>query len=104
MDENHGNRLRPIDEAYEVKKERSRRAYEEAQMKLNPCWLNEKILREQYNLYGPNHLGDLIELYNKGFDLRIYSRKIEMNGVLVLVMKKHGFSLDENGKLIVWKI
>lgn len=50
---NHGNRLRPEKEAYEVKKARSRRVYAEKNLLIDPYWLNEKLLRKYYNLYGP---------------------------------------------------
>ncbi|MFN5134945.1 MAG: hypothetical protein ACK5DG_06465, partial [Chitinophagaceae bacterium] len=70
---NHGNRLRPKDEAYEVKKARSRRVYAELQMKVNPWWLNEKLLREQYNLYGKEFEEDPMVIYKKGFIPKTYT-------------------------------
>jgi hypothetical protein len=104
MGENHGNRLRPRYEAYQVKKERSRRVYAETQMKLDSCWLNEKLLREQYNRYGTEYEEDPRILKEKGFEFRSYNDEIDIDGIKAYIMKKHGWFFTEEKKIKVCKI
>ena len=68
---NHGNRLRPPAEAYEVKKQRSRDRYAASQLKNNAYWLHNKILRNLANLYGLD-----TEIPNQEFIKQEFERKI----------------------------
>ncbi len=100
---NHGNRLRPPNEAYERKKQRSNEAYATAMLANNPFWMNEKILRKNYCMYGSKHL-DPIFLSKQGFDFTLVNQKIEIENQTVFVMKKHGYSFINNKTVRIWKI
>ena len=100
---NHGNRLRPPDEAYARKKQRSNETYAKAMLANNPFWLNEKILRKNYNLYGSNHL-DLIFLREQGFDFELVNEKLNIDGELVFIMKKFGYSFINSKTVKIWKM
>jgi hypothetical protein len=99
---NHGNRLRPPGEAYERKKLRSRETYAKLKLASNPFWLNEKILRKNYNLYG----GTLIEakvLSDEGFDFKLVNNRKSIEGETVFIMNKFGYSINHTKKIKVWK-
>ena len=100
---NHGNRLRPPDEAYERKKKRSKETYAKAMLANNRFWFNEKILRKNYNLYGGKHL-DLIFLREQGFDFELVNEKLNIEGELVFSMKKFGYSFVNNKSVKIWKM
>ena len=100
---NHGNRLRPPDEAYESKKQRSNKAYANSMLAITRYWLNEKILRKNYNLYGNNHL-DLIFLSEQGFDFKLVNQTLEVAGETVFLMKKFGYSFNNNKTVKIWKM
>jgi hypothetical protein len=100
---NHGNRLRPPDEAYERKKQRSSEAYAKSKLANNPYWLNEKILRENYNLYGDQPL-DLIFLSEHGFDFKLVNQKLEVAGETVFIMNKFGYSFVNNKSVKILKM
>lgn len=101
---NHGNRLRSEKEAYEAKKERAKRIYEEKNMLIDPYWKNEKILRKYYNLYGKNNYVSPQLIENEGFDFHLYSRKVYINGFLYEMMNKHGYVLLKNENILICKI
>jgi hypothetical protein len=98
----HGNRLRPPDKAYEVKKQRARNAYADAQMAKNKFWFNEKILRKNYNLHGGNPL-EIIFLSDQGFDFNLGDIKDEIEGKTVFMMKKFGYFFNDTKTIIIWK-
>lgn len=100
---NHGNRLRPPDEAYERRKQRSNENYAKAMLANNPFWLNEKILRKNYNLYGAKQL-ELIFLSEQGFDFKLVNQTLEVAGETVFLMKKFGYSFNNNKTVRIWKI
>ncbi len=100
---NHGNRLRPPDEAYERKKQLSRETYAKSKLAINPYWLNEKILRKNYNLYG----GNLIEvkvLSEEGFDFKSVNQRKSIEGEIVFLMNKYGYSINNNKMVRIWKM
>jgi hypothetical protein len=100
---NHGNRLRPPDKAYARKKQRSIETYAKAMLANNPFWLNEKILRRNFNLYGSMHL-QLIFLSEQGFDFTLLNQKSEIEGQIVFIMNKYGYSFINNKTVRIWKI
>jgi hypothetical protein len=100
---NHGNRLRPPYEAKEIKKQRSRETYAKSMLAIDPCWLNEKILRKIYNLFGLVNL-DITLLNEEGFDFNLVGKKIVINHETVFVMKKFGYSIVNQKKIKIWKM
>jgi hypothetical protein len=101
---NHGNRLRPEKEAYEVKKARSIRVYAEKNLLIDPYWLNEKILRKYYNLYGHGkHISPQI-LEDEGFDFNLTKSKMTINSNIFEMMHKYGYTLLQNQQIILCKI
>lgn len=100
---NHGNRLRPPDEAYERKKQRSNETYAKVMLANNPFWLNEKILRKNYNLDRTKQL-ELIVLSKQGFDFELVNQTLEVSGETVFLMKKFGYSFNNNKTIRIWKI
>jgi hypothetical protein len=101
---NHGNRLRPEKDAYEIKKARSIRVYAEKNLLIDPYWLNEKILRKYYNLYGPGkHISPQI-LEDEGFDFNLTKSKMTINGNIFEIMHKYGYTLLQNQQIILCKI
>lgn len=101
---NHGNRLRPPDEAYEVKKQRAKDRYAELQLRANLFWRHNKILRDLYNLYGADQEIDTKDLIDLGFDFNVYKEIKMMNGLKVFSYDKHGFYLTKNKKICIRKI
>lgn len=100
----HGNRLRSEDESDEARRERSRKKYAEDQLKIKAWWLNEKLLREQFNLKGTDFEEELLILHEQGFDLRIYNSEVTLKGEKVFIMNKHGFSITKDKKIKAWKM
>jgi hypothetical protein len=98
---NHGNRLRPEKEAYEVKKARSRRVYAEKNLLIDPYWLNEKLLRKNYNLYGPGVAINPQLLEDEGFDFNLVKSKMTINGNTFEMMHKFGYRFTINEKIIL---
>lgn len=98
----HGNRLRPPDEAYERKKQLSRETYKKAMLAINPFWLNEKILRKNYNLYGSDPL-EMDFLYKQGFNFKLLNKKLTIKDNIVFCMNKFGYYINHNEKIIIWK-
>jgi hypothetical protein len=101
---NHGNRLRPVIEAYETKKVRSINAYAQKCLALDPYWRNEKILREHYHLYDPGKAIDPQLLENEGFDFNLTKTKMIINGHEFDVMNKFGYRFTQNEQIILCKI
>ena len=101
---NHGNRLRPEKEAYEVKKARSRRVYAEKNLLIDPYWLNEKLLRKYYNLYGPKKYISPQILEDEGFDFNLTKSKMTINGNIFEIMNKYGYRFTQNQQIILCKI
>jgi hypothetical protein len=101
---NHGNRLRPEKEAYEVKKARSKRVYAEKNLLIDPYWLNEKLLRKYYNLYGPGVVINPQLLEDEGFDFNLAKSKMTINGNTFEMMHKFGYRFTINEKIILCKI
>lgn len=101
---NHGNRLRPEKDAYEIKKARSIRVYAEKNLLIDRYWLNEKILRKYYNLYGQGkHISPQI-LEDEGFDFNLAKSKMTINGNTFEMMHKFGYRFTINEKIILCKI
>ena len=101
---NHGNRLRhPID-AYEKKKERARKHYADVQMKLNPTWRNERIIRDEVNLNDNNCIIHPDELIKMEFCFDVYSRCLMKGDEKVYVMKKYGYSITKSKMIKLWKL
>lgn len=101
---NHGNRLRQVTEAYEVKKARSRNAYAQKCLAINPYWKNEKILRKYYHLYGPGKAINPQLLENEGFDFNLTKSKMIINGYAFDMMDKFGYRFTQNQQIILCKI
>lgn len=100
----HGNRLRTPEEAYERIKQRSRDDYAKRNLALNPYWLNEKILRRLYGLYGPNNPIDPQILENLGFDFKIHKYKETIGSNEYEIMGKFGYILLQTEKVLICKI
>jgi hypothetical protein len=101
---NHGNRLRPPAEAYEVKKKRSRDRYAATQLKNNPYWLHNKILRDLVNLYGLNTEIPNQEFINRGLDLKQFKSTMKINGNIVRMYDEYGIYILINKNLCICKI
>ena len=101
---NHGNRLRPPAEAYEVKKKRSRDRYAATQLKNNPYWLHNKILRDLVNLYGLDTEILYQEFINHGFDFKQYKSETIKNGHKVRIYDIYGIYFLPNKNLCICKI
>lgn len=101
----HGNRLRTPEEAYERIKQRSKDDYAKRNLALNPYWLNEKILRRLYGLFGPNNPIDPQILEDMGFDFTIYKFKKTIDSYEFEIMGKFGYVLlHQTEKVIICKI
>jgi hypothetical protein len=101
---NHGNRLRPPAEAYDIKKKRSRERYAVIQLKNNPYWLHNKILRDLSNLYGLNVEIPIEQFYQRGFNLDIYKSESRVNGVFIRWYDTYGFYFSKTKMGIICKI
>jgi hypothetical protein len=101
---NHGNRLRPTAAAYENKKEQAKKRYAEAQLKINPLWLHNKILRDLHNLYGTNVEISLTEFYSRAFDASKYKSMSANEGTTFLYYDKFAITITKNKTVIIWKI
>lgn len=101
---NHGNRLRPPDEAYEVKKQRAKDRYADLQLRANPFWRHNKILRDLYNLYGDDQEINKEEFFARGFDFEVYKESKMINGLRVFLYDKHGFYFTKNKTICIRKI
>jgi hypothetical protein len=101
---NHGNRRRPPDEAYEVKKKRARDCYAAAQLKINPFWLHNKILRDLVSLYGLDTEIPYLEFINRGFDFKQFKSTEKFNGHMVRLYDHYGTYILPNKNLCICKI
>lgn len=101
---NHGNRLRPPAEAYEIKKIRSRERYASLQLKNNKYWLHNKILRDLVNLYGLNAEIPFEEYIYRGFDFNVFITKKKTNGRTVLIYDQYGTYILSNKNLCICEI
>jgi len=101
---NHGNRLRPPVEAYEVKKQRSRDRYAESQLKNNAYWLHNKILRNLANLYGLDTEIPYVEFIKLGFDFKKFKSKTIIGEHTVLMYDVYGTYILSNKNLCICKI
>lgn len=101
---NHGNRLRPPHEAYEVKKKRAREKYASTQLKLNPFWRHNKILRDLANLYGTGSPIPISEFENRKFDISIYKRINMQQDKKYLVYDDFKIRPINQNFIIIWKI
>jgi hypothetical protein len=101
---NHGNRLRPPAEAYEIKKKRSRDRYATTQLKINPFWHHNKILRDLVNLYGLNTEIPHQEFINRGLDLKQFKSTTKINGNIVRLYDEYGIYILINKNLCICKI
>jgi len=101
---NHGNRLRPPAEAYEIKKKRSTDSYAATQLKINPFWRHNKILRDLAYLYGLNKEIPHQEFINRGFNFKQFKSQKKMNGQNVLIYDVHGTYILTNKNLCICKI
>ena len=101
---NHGNRLRPLAEAYEIKKKRSRDRYAESQLKNNCYWFHNKILRNLANLYGLNTEIPGQEFENLGFDFYQYKSITTIEGHKVHMYDKYGIYILSNKNICICKI
>ena len=96
---NHGNRLRPPDKAYEVKKKRAKNRYASEQLKLNPLWLHNKILRDLVNLFGIDKEITYQEFINRGFNFKKYKSISKVNGHTAHMYDKYGIYILPNKNL-----
>ena len=81
-----------------VKDRTSADRYARINMQVDPCWLNEKILRKYFGQdMDPEFLVD------EGFDFQKYNREVNINGQTVFGMKTFAFSILENQKIRIWK-
>ena len=100
----HGNRLRPPDEAYEVKKQRSRDRYAETQLKANPYWLHNKIIRELVYLHGTNTDIPVSEFSKRNFDANKYKSIEKRDGLNYLFYDKYYLTITKQNNVIIWKL
>ena len=101
---NHGNRLRPPEEAYEAKKKRSRDRYAEAQLKINPFWLHNKILRDLVNLNRTGTEIPISEFEKRKFDPTIFKSETKKDGTNYLNYDKYCISITKQKTIIIWEI
>jgi hypothetical protein len=101
---NHGNRRRPPDEAYEVKKKRARDKYAETQLKLNPFWHHNKIIRELVSFYGTSVHIPLSEFDRRGFDPSKYKSISIKEGQKCFFYDNYYFIITKQKSIILWKI
>jgi len=101
---NHGNRLRPPVEAYEVKKQRSRDRYAASQLKNNGYWLHSKILRNLANLYGLDTEIPYLEFIKLGFDFKKFKSNKVLRGYTVYMYDNYGIYFLSNKNLCICKI
>jgi hypothetical protein len=101
---NHGNRLRPPAEAYEVKKKRSRERYAASQLKNDPYWLHNRILRDLSNLYGLNVEIPIEHFLNRGFNIDEYKAEYRDNGLTIHCYDTYGFIISNKKMGIICKI
>ena len=97
----HGNQRYHPQCAYVIKKERSVKQYAQKSTAADPLWLNEKILRENYESLkeiDPDKLADA------GFDFNLHSEQINIKGKLIFCMRNFGFFILNNKKLVICKI
>ena len=100
---NHGNRLRPVDDAYEAKKQRSRDRYAAIQLKLDPYWRHNKILKDLVNLYGEGIEIPVQEFDDRGFDPSVYKNISKQNSISYLYYNKHIITINKNKTVSIWK-
>ena len=101
----HGNRLRTPEEAYERIKQRSRDDYAKRNLALNPYWLNEKILRRLFSLFGADIPIDPQILEDMGFDFKIHKYKKTIGSYEFEIMGKFGYILlNQTEKVLICKI
>ena len=104
MNASHGNRRYHKACAYEAKKRRSIKQYAKQHLHTDPYWFNEKILRELYNKYGEQFEIDPLFLKQQGFDYNKCKTKRKFNGYDQFFMHQYGFSIQQNKKIILWKL
>ena len=104
--DSHGNSIYCPDKdcGYETRKIRSKKRYATISQEADPFWLNEKILRESYNKYGPQTEIDPNELVAVGFDFELDSEEKNINGAIVYFMRNFGYSFLKNKNIIIWKL
>ncbi len=100
---NHGNRLRPPEEAYEVKKKRSIDCYAAAQLKINPYWRHNKILRDLSYLFGTGVEIPIKEFDDRGFDPQQYKSTSKINNTTYLNYDKFIITITKNKTIYIWK-
>jgi hypothetical protein len=101
----HGNRLRTPEDAYERIKQRSKDDYAKRNLAINPYWLNEKILRRLFGLFGPNNPIDPQILEDMGFDFTICKFKETIGLNEFEIMGKFGYVLlHQTEKVLICKI
>jgi ribosomal protein S27AE len=102
----HGNAVYCPDKdcGYEAKKIRSRRQNATINLKANPFWWNEKILRETYNRYPPQTEISPTQLETAGFDFDLDWQEKEIDGAKIYCMINFGYSFLQNKNIIVWKL
>ena len=106
FEEAHGNSVYCPGEICEseTRKLRSKNQYATKSLKADPLWLNEKILREHYKIYGHLTEIDPDELASEGFEFNLSSEEKKVNDDVIYCMRKFGFSFLKNKKLILWKL
>lgn len=102
--EYHGNNWHHPECVEKDRKRRSKKRYERQQLKLDPYWLNEKIIRELYGQHGKLVEMEPALLTKMGFVFALFKEKRQLNDYTVFVMHDHGFSLLKNKKVILWKL
>jgi len=100
----HGNRLRSPEEAYEIKKKRSRDRYAATQLRSNPFWLHNKILRNLANLYGLDTEIPYVEFISLGFDFKKFKSKNVIRGYTVNTYDNYGIYFLPTKNLCICKI
>lgn len=102
--EPHGNK-RYHDHCYsQQKKERSIRQHAAKSLKADPLWRNEKVLRELFYKYGPDHEVDFDELESEGFDFELELEQRDEAGEDVYFIHHFGFILLDNNHIVIFKI
>lgn len=82
-----------------VRNKTSSERYARVNLKADPCWLNEKILRR----YNREEI-DINQLESEGFNFTKFNDIINQYGEVIFQMKKFGYSYQKNKKVYVWKI
>lgn len=75
----HGNRLRSAEEAWEMKKKRSRERYARRELALNPFWHHNKVLRELVHLFGVGTPISMAHFETRSFNINIFKAEENLN-------------------------